>query len=172
MLPKRRGPPANWRQRLSALRNIRPLIKMVWETAPGLTAASVAMRLAKALLPVAMLWVSKLIIDSVVALISSGKGSTHSLWVLVGMEFGLAIASDVLGRGVALADSLLGDRFTNQVSVKLMLHASRLDLTAFEDPVFYDKLERARRQTTGRLSLVSSLMGICQDFLTLISLSG
>ncbi len=172
MLPKRRGPPANWRQRLSALRNIRPLIKMVWETAPGLTAASVAMRLAKALLPVAMLWVSKLIIDSVVALISSGKGSTHSLWVLVGMEFGLAIASDVLGRGVALADSLLGDRFTNQVSVKLMLHASRLDLTAFEDPVFYDKLERARRQTTGRLSLVSSLMSICQDFLTLISLSG
>ncbi len=106
------------------------------------------------------------------ALISSGKTSTHSLWVLVVAEFGLAVASDVLGRGVALADSLLSDRFTNQVSVRLMLHASRLDLTAFEDPVFYDKLERARRQTTGRISLVSSLLGICQDFITLVSLSG
>ena len=85
---------------------------------------------------------------------------------------GSRLRCDVLGQGVALADSLLSDRFTNQVSVKLMLHASRLDLTAFEDPVFYDKLERARRQTTGRISLVSSLLGICQDFVTLVSLSG
>jgi ATP-binding cassette, subfamily B, bacterial len=168
-MPKRRGPPANWRQRLTSLHNIRPLLKMVWETGPALTIATVAMRFTKALIPVGMLWVSKLIIDSVVALISSGRG--QSLWGLVALEFGLAIASDVLGRGIALADSLLGDRFTNQISVKLMQHASRLDLAAFEDPVFYDKLERARRQTTGRIGLVSSLLGICQDLVTLVSLS-
>ncbi len=55
MLPKRRGPPANWRQKLSALRNIRPLIKMIWETGAALTASTVAMRFTKALIPVAML---------------------------------------------------------------------------------------------------------------------
>ena len=53
MLPKRRGPPADWRQRLSALRNIRPLIKMVWETGAGLTVSTVVMRFTKALIPVA-----------------------------------------------------------------------------------------------------------------------
>jgi ATP-binding cassette subfamily B protein len=169
-IPKRRGPAANWRERLGSLRNIRPLVKMVWETGPSLTVATVVMRLTKALIPVAMLWVSKLIIDGVVTLISAGKGPP--LWGLVAAEFGLAVSSDVLGRGIALADSLLGDRFTNQVSVKLMRHASQLDLTAFEDPVFYDKLERARRQTTGRITLISSLLGICQDFVTLVSLSG
>src|SRR5712664_1925261 len=132
-MPKRRGPSVDWRERLSSLRNIRPLLKMVWETSPMLAVATIAMRFTRALLPVGMLWVSKLIIDAVVALISSGKPSSHSLWTLVAAEFGLAIASDVLGRGVALADSLLGDRFTNQISVRLMQHASRLDLAAFED---------------------------------------
>ena len=88
-----------------------------------------------------------------------GKASSHSLWTLVGAEFGLAIASDVVGRGVALAYSVL-------------VTASQLDLAAFEDPMFYDKLERARRQSTGRIALVSSLLGICQDLVTLASLSG
>src|SRR5713226_7452364 len=109
-MPKRRGPPADWRERLASFHNIRPLLKMVWETSPGLTLATVAMRFTRALLPVGMLWVSKLIIDTVVALISPGKAVSHSLWALVAIEFGLAIASDLLGRGVALADSLLGDR--------------------------------------------------------------
>src|SRR5438046_2853355 len=136
-MPKRRGPPADWRERLASLRNIRPLLKMVWETSPGLTVATIGMRFIRALLPVLMLWVSKLIIDAVVALICPGKAVSHSLGVFVAAEFGLAIAGDLLRRGVALADSLLGDLFTNEVSVRLMRHASRLDLAAFEDPVFY-----------------------------------
>ena len=80
-----------------------------------------------------------------------------SIWKLVALEFGLPILSDVLGRANTLCDSLLGDRFTNRVSVRLMEHATALDLASFEDPVFYDKLERARRQTTGRLGLLAAL---------------
>jgi ATP-binding cassette subfamily B protein len=171
-MPKRRGPPAGWRERLASLRNIRPLLVLVWETGPLLTVLSIAMRLVKALVPVAMLWVSKLIIDAVVARISAARPPVHDIWTLVGAEFALAVVSDLLGRGIALADSLLGDRFTNKISVRLMQHASRLDLAAFEDPVFYDKLERARRQTTGRIGLLSSLLGMCQDMVTLASLSG
>src|ERR1039458_645948 len=83
----------------------------------------------------------------------------------------LAIASDVLGRANTLCDSLLGDPFPNRVSVRLMEHASRLDLASFEDPVFYDKLDRARRQTTGRMGLLAALLNIGQDAVTLASLS-
>ncbi len=76
-----------------------------------------------------------------------------------------------MGRVNTLCDSLLGDRFTDLVSVRLMRHATELDLASFEDPVFYDKLERARRQTNGRLTLLSSLLNMGQDTLTLVSLS-
>ncbi len=161
----------SWRDRMSALRNVRPLIRMVWDTSPPLVAATVVFRLLRAVLPLGMLWVSKLIIDAVVGWISRGSGNLPAIWKLVALELGLAIASDVLGRANTLCDSLLGDRFTNRVSVKLMEHATKLDLAQFEDPVFYDKLERARRQTTGRLGLLASLLNICQDMLTLVSLS-
>jgi len=166
------GRDLSWSERLASLRYVRPLLRMVWETSPPLVLASVCLRLVRALLPAAMLWVSKLILDAVVGRISRGTGTLDAIWKLVALELALAVASDVLGRANTLCDSLLGDRFTNRVSVQLMRHASRLDLASFEDPVFYDKLERARRQTTGRLGLLAALLNLGQDFISLISLSG
>ena len=167
------GPAAelSWRARLASLRNVRPLLGMVWETSPSLVVVSVILRLFRGLLPLAMLWVSKLILDAVVGRISRGTGSLSALWKLVALELGLAVASDILGRISTLTDSLLGDRFTNRISLRLMQHADRLDLAFFEDPLFYDKLERARRQTTARLGLLAALLGTGQDFLSLVSLS-
>ena len=144
---------------------------MVWETSPPLVVATAVLRAFRALLPLAMLWVSKLILDAIVGRISRRSGNLADIWKLVALELALAVASDLLGRLNTLCDSLLGDRFTNRVSVRLMQHATRLDLASFEDPVFYDKLERARRQTTARLGLLAALLNMCQDTLSLISLS-
>ncbi len=148
-------PPLHWRDRVASLRNVRPLLAMVWETSPPMVVATTILRLIRALLPLAMLWVSKLILDAVVGRIMHKSGNLQRVWKLVALELGLAVASDVLGRVNTLFDSLLGDRFTNRVSVRLMKHATELDLASFEDPVFYDKLERARRQSTGRLTLLA-----------------
>jgi ATP-binding cassette subfamily B protein len=156
---------------VASLRNIRPLLRMVWDTSPPLVATSAVLRLLRALLPVSMLWVGKLILDAVVARISGATADLTAIWRLVAIELGLAVLSDVLGRANALCDSLLGDRFTNRVSLRLMRQATRLDLASFEDPVFYDKLERARRQTSARLGLLSSLLGVAQDAVSLASLS-
>ncbi len=144
---------------------------MVWSTSPFLTAASLILRLAKALIPISILWVSKLIIDLIVAAVSGGAADTRQIWIYLAIELGLAVANDLLTRSISLCDSLLGDQFTNAVSVRLMLHASRLDLAAFEDPAFYDKLERARRQTTSRLGMLGMIATIAQDLVTLISLA-
>ena len=161
----------SWRERWAALRYVRPLVRLVWETSPPLVLASMFFRLIGALMPLAMLWVSKLILDAVVAWISRHNGSVAAIWKLVALELGLAVLSDLRGRANSLCDSLLGDRFTNRVSVRLMKHATALDLASFEDPVFYDKLERARRQTTNRMALLSALMILGQDTLSLVSLS-
>src|SRR5579862_5446837 len=170
-VPRRPEGDATWRSRLASLRNIRPLLGMVWETSPALVLTTTLLRLVRALLPLAMLWVSKLILDGVVAWIKRGNGDSRYIWQLVALELGLAVLSDLLGRANSLADSLLGDRFTNQISVRLIEHATRLDLASFEDPVFYDKLERARRQTTGRIGLLASVLNVAQDTISLISLS-
>ncbi len=143
---------------------------MVWATSPQLSLGTLVLRGVSALLPLAILWISKLIIDTVVRSIRHQAVAPGTVWKLLIIDLLLAVASDTLGRFISLLDSLLGDLFTNHVSVRLMEHATSLDLIAFEDPVFYDKMERARRQTTARLGMLAGLAGMAQQLLTLLSL--
>jgi len=143
---------------------------MVWDTSPALTTATIVLRLVSSVIPVAQLWVGKLIIDQVVWAIQGRLTDPHKIWVYLAYEIALAVLSDLLSRAVNLSDSLLGDKFTNHVGLRLMEHANRLDLVSFEDPVFYDKLERARRQTTARLGMLGLIAGMGQQFITLLSL--
>lgn len=168
--PKASEVPKSWRERLSSLRNVLPLLKMVWETSPSLGLATLGLRFIAALFPLATLWVSKLIIDLVVRAIRHQAIERGLIWKLLILELLLAVGSDTIGRFISLVDSLLGDQFTNVISVRLMEHATTLDLISFEDPVFYDKMERARRQTTARLGMLASLAGMAQQLLTLFSL--
>ena len=158
-----------FRERFAALRYIPPLLKLVWETHRGYTTAMAVIRLMRAGVPVAMLWVGKLIIDAVVASRETGPNFSR-LWKFVALEIAIVFVNDVLSRTSSLVESLLGDLFSNHTSVRLMEHAATLDLAHFEDPAFYDHLERARRQTTGRIGLLAQLLAIAQDGLTLISL--
>jgi ATP-binding cassette, subfamily B, bacterial len=171
---------ASLRERVGALKNLRPFLLMVWRTSPGLTSASMVLRLVRAVLPVVTLYVGKLIIDNVVLLVQMpDKPQTLGLWLGSGLlswlilllifEFALAVLADVLGRVVSLTDSLLAERVTNASSVRLMEHAAQLDLEDFEDSEFQDQLERARRQTSGRMTLMGQLFGQAQDIVTVAS---
>jgi ATP-binding cassette, subfamily B, bacterial len=168
------------KERVGALKNLRPFSVMVWRTSPQLTAASLALRLIRALLPVITLYVGKLIIDDIVVLVQTPhKPETLWQWLKSGLlnwlgllliaEFLLAVLSDVLGRIVSLVDSLLSERVSNSSSVRLMEHAATLDLEDFEDSEFQDQLERARRQTSGRMTLMGQLLGQAQDIVTVAS---
>jgi ATP-binding cassette subfamily B protein len=140
---------------------------MVWETSPALSTLALLLRLIASAVPVAQLWVGKLIIDQIVH-----PRPNRSVWILVAIQIAIVIVGDLLARGISLSDSLLGDRFTNHIGIRLMEHAGKLDLATFEDPVFYDKLERARRQTTARMGMLAQLAGMLQQLITLVSLSG
>jgi ATP-binding cassette subfamily B protein len=170
----------SWRQRLGALRNLPPFLKLVWRTSPSLALGQGLLRLVRALLPVAALFVAKLIIDEVILLARDHpdvhdprewleKGWLDRIGWLLAIELGLAVLSDVLGRAVSLFDSLLSERFANETSLRLMAHAATLDLEDFEDSELQDKLERARRQAAGRSSLIGQLFGQAQDVVTVAS---
>lgn len=165
-------PPLTLKERFKALGNLPELLRLVWATNKQLTIADFLLRLMKAAAPLALLFVGKLIINEIVLLMgtSAPRDFTH-LWFLVASEFGIAAVSDLLGRAIALIDSLLGDLFTNRTSLRIMEHAAELDLYHFEDSTFYDKLERARQQTTGRTMLMSQLFSQIQDMITMAILA-
>ncbi|MGH9857079.1 MAG: ABC transporter ATP-binding protein, partial [Acidobacteriota bacterium] len=161
--------PPSWRQRFNALRYVFQLIRMVWATHPRYTILMALLRLVRAFVPVASLWIGKLILDTVVEAINSTPDYSR-LWKLVALEVGLVVVGEALARASALVESLLGDLFSNYTSIRLMEHAAVLDLYQFENPTFYDQLERARRQTTGRIGLLAQFFSMGQDILTLLSL--
>ncbi len=144
---------------------------MVWETHRGYSLTMVLLRIARAFVPVATFWIGKLIIDGVIAA-RAGHGSLPLLIRYVALELIIVAAGEIMARVSALVESLLSDLFSNRMSVRLMQHAATLDLAQFENPDFYDHLERARRQTVGRIALLTQLLGIGQDFLTLLTLAG
>ena len=144
---------------------------MVWDTGPAITSSTLLLRIIAAVIPLGQLWVGKLIIDQVVRTVSGRSTASYRIWTLVAYEVALVVLSDLLSRGINLFDSLLGDKFTNHVSLLLMEHATKLDLVSFEDPIFYDKLERARRQTTSRLGMLATVAGMGQQLITFASLS-
>ena len=180
MSPNIDPPRPSLRARLGALRNMPPFLALVWRTSPTLTAATLALRLVRALLPVAVLFLGKLIIDEVLHLSQQpDHPADASGWIAGGLlgrlallllaELSLAVLTDVLGRVVSLADALLAERFTNVSSIRLMQHAATLDLEDFEDSELQDKLDRARRQTAGRTTLISQMFGRAQDLVTVAS---
>ena len=161
--------PPNLRQRLAALRYVPPLLKLVWGTHRGYTLTIAVLRVARAFVPLAALWVAKLIIDFVQASLGAPPDWPR-LTELVLLELAIVIGGEVLARASVLVESLLGDLFSNRISVRLMRHAATLDLAQFEDPEFYDQLERARRQTVGRIGLLTQLLAMGQNGLTLLTL--
>ncbi|KQP52793.1 ABC transporter ATP-binding protein [Methylobacterium sp. Leaf108] len=163
--------------RLGPLRHLPALVRLVYAASPRLLVASLALRLVRACLPVLILYLAKLILDAIVVEHGRPRPLGWDAWIsdphrarlagLVAMELGLAVLSDLLGRLSTLVDGLVADLYGNAASLRLMRHAAALDLEQFEDSAQQDRIERARRQVTGRSSLITQMFGQVQDLITL-----
>ena len=155
---------------LSSFQHVPRFFNVVRKSSPALFSVNIALRLISAFLPVAILWVGKEIIDTVIELSASDLKIYNGLWWLVGIELTLAILSDIFGRVITLTSTLLGNLYANHSSVEIIRKTSQMELSDLEDPDFYDKLERARRQTSNRITLLSELLTQAQSILTIFSL--
>jgi ATP-binding cassette subfamily B protein len=146
------------------------VLRLAWDSGRGVVTAGIVCRIAGALVPLGMLWVAKAILDAVQVRFAAGT-LRPDFWWLVGLECGLAITGTVLGRAAGFFDALLADRFARYVSVRVMEHAARLDLTTHENPAFHDILDRARVQATDRIAMVHALGSIAQQAVAVVTLA-
>jgi ATP-binding cassette subfamily B protein len=162
---------SSWRERLAALRNVPAVLRILWDSGRWVVTAGLIARFVSSLLPIALLWVAKLIIDIVVRAVSSSQPVEPELWQLVMAEFALAAFAGFVVRMTDYLDTLLADRYVRFVSIQVMEHSASLDLQAYEDPVFYDHLERARVQATDRLVMIQQIGRLLQLVITSATLS-
>src|SRR6202521_842764 len=166
-----RPPDQDWRYRIRALTNIPPIRKMVWESAPAVVSSSLFCRFVAALVPLTMLAVTRVIIDSITGLTGHHNPLPGVFWWLVALEFGLATLAMILGRTIDFCDAVLADKFTCHINTRIMKHASSLDLLSYEDPLFHDKMERARVQGTDRIGMIQAIGRLVQEVITTVSLA-
>jgi len=163
--------PLTWGERWESLRHVMPLLGMVWETSHVLTVATLILRLATSVTPILQLWIGKLIIDQVVRAVATSQADGHRIWFYLGLEAATVVGADLLSRLTTLCDSLLADKFNNHTSLRIMEHAQAMDLSCFEDSIFYDKMDRAQQQTATRTRLLVVFGGMAQQAITLVSLA-
>jgi ATP-binding cassette subfamily B protein len=166
-------PPAagGFQERWKAMKKLPGAMLIVWQAGSGVVAGGFLLRVVAAVIPLAMLAVSKKIIDAIVVSNFQPGSLCAGFWRLVLVEFALAMMASILLRAIDYCDSVLADRFTRHVSVRVIDHASCLDLSHYEDPVFYDKLERAKVQATDCLGMVQAVGRILQQVIIAITLS-
>jgi ATP-binding cassette subfamily B protein len=149
-------------------------LDLVWTTSRILTLAIALFTIFGGLLPAAIAYVGKLIVDSVVLASQSGLISDRNVALsYVGFEAMLIIILAASQKGLSVAQSLLRVLLGQRVNVLILEKALTLDLAHFEDSEFYDKMSQARSQASSRpLALISRTFGLGQSALTLITFSG
>jgi len=156
---------------MRTLRHLPAVFRLMWGYSPSFAALGLFLRIAAATLPLALLAVAKIIIDRV-AEVLTGKPLRSDFWWWVAAEVGLSVLASTLGRTNWYIDTVLADRFSHTLSLRVMEHAATLDLPQFEDATVHDMLERARLQATDRVSLIGALGQAVQQVVTSASLCG
>ena len=159
-----------WRERLSALKNMPPVLKILWDSGPSVVSWGLILRVIVAVLPFAVAKVAQYIITDIAGHLR-GEPIPSRFWTLVAAEVTLNVVLGLITRTIDYSDSLLANRYTQYVSVRVMEQAARLDLTTYENPIFYDRLERARVQATDRLAMIQQMGRLFQQVITTLVFS-
>ncbi len=167
------GAGASVRARLTGavaiFRQVPGTFRLVWDADRTSAIAIALLTLIAAVLPAAIAYVGKLIVDGVVTAARTGLPEDRSrVFARVGLELILMIASTSVSRGMGLLRELLRAKLGNVVNVKILEKALSLELRHFEDADVYDKMQNARREASSRpLSLVLQAFSIAQNTITL-----
>ncbi len=171
--PSKNGPKPPLGKRLrgavAVFREVPGTFRLVWEGDRGGAIALAVGTVIGALLPAAMAWVGKLIVDAVVlAARTRAAADAHQVLVWVGVELGLVVVSTFGNRLLQLIRELMRARLGHHIETRILRKALELELRHFEDADVYDKMQRARREASDRpLALVQQAFTVVQNTLSL-----
>ncbi len=154
------------------LRELGPTLRLVLEADRFSAALIGILGILGGLLPLAVAYVGRLIVDAVVAALASDPEAGRMAVIYVAVEAGLMAFGLALSRGSQLTRALLGLKLGHLINLRILAKATELELAHFEDPKIYDRLQNARREASSRpLNVFTTLTGFVRDLLTLASLA-
>jgi ATP-binding cassette, subfamily B, bacterial len=162
-----------WRNAGTTWQGFRRVLGLVWEARPALTLALALLNLVQGVIPATRVWISALLVDTVVAAVSNGVGvaAVGQVALLVALQFGISAVATLLGSTSNICQQLLQERVTNRIQLLVMRHANQLDLVFFERPQFYDLIQQVQREAGFRpVAMVQTAFGLIRQVLTFASM--
>jgi ATP-binding cassette subfamily B protein len=167
------SPRVVWTNARTTWRGFRRVLALVWDANAALTGSLALLNLVQGFLPAWRVWISKLLIDEVVAAVSNGSGlaALPSVLWLVALQFFIGAAGNVLSTASNICQQLLQEQVSNRIQLLVMRHANQLDLVFFERPKFYDLIQQVQREVAFRpVQMVQTAFGLIRGILTFVSL--
>jgi ATP-binding cassette subfamily B protein len=163
---------AQLREALGMFRYSHRAASLVWTTSPVIALWLGGLSVAAGVVPAAIAFVGKLIVDAVVAGSSGGSGYGQALDFVI-LELGLVVALAAAQRGLSVCEWLLRALLGQRVNELILEKALTLSLADFEDSEFYDRMTRARREASSRpLSLIRRAFGLLQNGISIFMYGG
>jgi len=165
---------SSWQDTSDALRNTPQAFKLVWQASKRNTIINFTLIPLIAVLPAAQSWVGKMIVDRILHAIDLGADMQDGLELVlpfVVFEFALLLISTLLHSFQSLSTNILRSLLTKHVNTLIIDKSINLDLQFYEDPVFYDDMQNARRRAdSSALAIVNAISQVAQQLITLVSL--
>jgi len=179
----KKGPVANFFSMIKGfISRLFYIISLVWETAPWLFIAMIALCLIDGFMPVIGSWITKFLVDNISLLVSSGIQQKESFWqdifgsemrfvlILFGIQFIHFFAKRVLDRLNSMLNVVAGELVVNHIKLKIINKAKTVDMRSFDIPEFYEKLENANREASMRpVNILMATFRVVSSLISVVS---
>jgi ATP-binding cassette subfamily B protein len=152
-----------------------PALRLVWQSSPGWTTIYIFLLIAQGILPVLQLYLTKLIIDTVsISITSTDRASNFSQLVIFIVLTGVVtLVSTVCSSSAELVNTAQSQQVTDYMSSIIHAKSIEVDLEYYENPQYFDTLQRAQEEATYRpKQILNNLVDAGQNVISLVAMVG
>ena len=157
------------------LQTLRDALSFVWQSSPSLAVGSIVVRVIQGLLPLVMLYLTKLLIDAVTEGLksSSAEASLSQITTILAGLAGVAVASAILTVVASLISRIHAQVVTDHMHAILQAKSVEVDLEYYENAQYQDTLHRAQEEAPYRpTAILNSVLQFFQDAISLLAMAG
>ena len=152
---------------------VRRALVLVWQSGPTLTIASIAVRMIQGLLPLAVLYLTKLLIDAVTQGLKNppDESSLAGITTILAGLAGVAAVSAGFTAVAGLISRIQAQVVTDHMYACLQAKSVEVDLEYYENARYQDTLHRAQQEAPYRpTAILNALLQLGQNAVSLLTM--
>ena len=149
-------------------------LSMVWEATGYWTLTWAILLLLQGVLPVAVVYLTRWLVDGLVAAVEAGGSweSVQPTLILVALMAGVMLANELLSSATGWIRTAQSELVKDHISNLIHEKSVAVDLAFYESPEYYDHLHRARAEAQYRpLALLENAGNLVKNCITLLAMA-